>query len=131
MKITLCGSVTFAKDIVDIFQKLKDAGHQPVLDEKMFLIAAGAFVDPTKKENDVIRVWYNFIADSDAVLICNFDKNGITNYIGGNTLMEIGFAYVNNKKIFLLNSIPGELSYKEEIKAMQPIIIDGNLEKIK
>lgn len=130
MKITICGSITFAQNIVNIFQELKNLGHQPILDEKMFLIAAGDFADPTKKEDDVIKTWYNFIVGSDAVLICNFNKNGIANYIGGNTLMEIGFAFVNNKKIFLLNPIPTELSYNAEIVAMKPIILNGDLEKI-
>jgi len=57
------------------------------------------------------------------------DKNGIGNYIGGNTLIEMAFAHVLNKKIFLLNPVP-EISYKDEIIAMQPIILNGNLEKI-
>ena len=130
MKITICGSITFAQNIVNIFQELKNLGHQPILDEKMFLIAAGDFADPTKKEDDVIKTWYNFIVGSDAVLICNFNKNGIANYIGGNTLMEIGFAHVNDKKIFLLNPIPEKLSYADEIKAMADIILNGDLNKI-
>ena len=60
----------------------------------------------------------------------NFDKNGIKNYIGGNTLMEIGFAYVNNKKVFLLNPIPEKVPYTDEIKAMVDVVLDGNLGRI-
>lgn len=41
----------------------------------------------------------------------------------------MGFAYVLKKKIFLLNPIP-ELSYSDEIKAMKPIVLDGDLKKI-
>ncbi len=44
--------------------------------------------------------------------------------------MELGFAYVNDKKIFLLNPIP-DLPYKEEIEAVQPIVLNGDLSKIK
>jgi len=43
--------------------------------------------------------------------------------------LEIAFAYVLNKKIFLLNPIP-ELAYTDEIIAMQPIIINNDLELI-
>lgn len=56
----------------------------------------------------------------------NISKNGIENYIGGNTLMELGFAHVMNKKIYLLNPIP-EMSYTDEIIAVQPAIINGDL----
>ena len=58
------------------------------------------------------------------------DKNGIKNYIGGNTLMEMGFAHVNDKKIFLLNPIPEEVSYADEIKAMVDVVINGDLNRV-
>jgi len=60
-----------------------------------------------------------------------FDKNGIKNYIGGNTLMEIGFAHVLNQKIFLWNPIPDIPYYKTEIEAVRPTIINGDLTLIK
>ena len=44
--------------------------------------------------------------------------------------MEIGFAHVNNKKIFLLNGIPENLSYVDEIKAMANVSLNGDLSKI-
>ncbi len=60
----------------------------------------------------------------------NLTKKGIDNYIGGNTFLEMGFAYVLAKKIFLWQDIP-EMIYTDEIKAMQPIILNGDLNKIK
>ncbi|MBI5401399.1 hypothetical protein HZB05_01050, partial [Candidatus Wolfebacteria bacterium] len=66
----------------------------------------------------------------DAVLVMNLDKHGIKNYIGGNTLMEIGFAHVLNQKIFLYNPIPDIPYYKSEIEAVKPTIIDRDLSKI-
>jgi hypothetical protein len=68
---------------------------------------------------------------SDAILVCNFDKKGIKNYIGGNTLMEIGFAHVNDKKIFLYNPIPEDVPYVDEIKAMIDAVINNDLNLIK
>ncbi|MFH0873949.1 MAG: hypothetical protein V1846_03915, partial [Candidatus Komeilibacteria bacterium] len=67
---------------------------------------------------------------ADAVLVMNLDKRGIKNYIGGNTLMEIGFAHVLNQKIFLWNSIPKIEYYQSEIEAVKPVIINGDLSKI-
>ena len=83
-----------------------------------------------KIDHDYIRWHYNEIIKSDAVLVLNFDKNGIKNYIGGNTLMELGFAHVNNKKIFLLNPIP-DMMYTDEIKAVQPMVINHDLSLVK
>jgi len=67
--------------------------------------------------------------ESDAIIVINVDKNGIKNYIGGNTFLEMGFAYVLDKKLFLLNDIP-KVNYKDEIVALKPIILNGNIELI-
>lgn len=77
----------------------------------------------------MIKRYFQLIKESDGILVCNFEKNGIKNYIGGNTFLEMGLAYVLDKKIFLLNPIP-EVNYKDEILAMEPIILNGDLEKI-
>lgn len=58
------------------------------------------------------------------------DKNGIKNYIEGNTLMEIGFAHVLDQKIYLLNPIPYIPHYKTEIEAVKPIILNGDISKV-
>ena len=141
MKITICGSVSFAGKMVEAFNKLKEMGHKPLVHENTFKVADGTAEEledmknhvehsEIKKRYDYIKAWHKLILDSDAVLICNLDKNGIKNYIGGNTLMEMGFAHVNDKKIFLLNPVP-EIGYKDEIMAMCPVILNGDLSKIK
>lgn len=84
-----------------------------------------------KNEKDAIREFWGKIKKSDAILVLNYDRRGIENYIGGNTLMEIGFAHVLNKKIFLINPIPNIKFYKSEIEACRPIIINENLTKIR
>lgn len=61
--------------------------------------------------------------------ILNFTKNNMENYIGSNTLMEMGFAHVHDKKIFLLNPVP-EVGSKDEILAMEPIVLHDDLNKI-
>jgi len=139
MKITIVGSSIFVKEMVKYRDQLVKLGHKVNLHEHYIVQANGEMKDlidrmnrehaSVKIEYDYIRYHYNEIVNSDAILVLNFDKNGVKNYIGGNTLMEMGFAYVNNKKIFLLNSIP-DMSYKDEIEAMQPIILNGDLTKI-
>lgn len=67
---------------------------------------------------------------ADAILVVNINKNGIKNYIGGNTFLEIGFAHVLDQKIFLLNPIPEIQFYKSEIEAMKPTVLYGDLTKV-
>jgi len=141
MKITLCGSIKFADKLVDAYRKLEKLGHQPIMHEDMFGVADGTAKELEDIRNNVehseikrkygyIKWWHDSIRNSDGILVLNYDKNGIKNYIGGNTLIEIGFAHVNNKKVFLLNPIPEEAPYVDEIKAMADVILKGDLSKI-
>jgi len=70
------------------------------------------------------------IAEMDAVLTLNFDKNGKKNYIGGATFIEIYEAFMKNKKIYLYNDIPEGMLY-DEISGFSPIIINGDLSLVK
>ncbi len=83
----------------------------------------------TKIEFDFIREHFKKIEQADAILILNYEKKGIAGYIGGNTFLEMGYAFGLDKKVYLLNSIP-EMDYKTEMYAIQPIILDGDTDKI-
>ena len=141
MKITIIGSVKFRKQMVDFRNKLNQMGHEGIIHPIMEDLALGRrpeLMEQVKKDHSQVKrdggfiKWYHdAIKDSDAVLVLNFGKNGIKNYIGGNTLMEIAFAHVNNKRVFLLNSIPEDVSYSDEIEAMTDIVLNGDLTKIK
>lgn len=141
MKIVICGSSTFKEKMLEYRDKLTLLGHEPIVhpDYQLFVngekpeilsqISGGEHYK-AKKSQGYIKWYYKAIVASEAILVLNFDKNGIKNYIGGNTLMEIGFAHVNDKKIFLLNEIPDNISYVDEIKAMADMIINGDLKKL-
>ena len=105
-------------------------GLETILDRHLAKIFSPTESTEEKIIDDLIRGYFEEIKSSDAVLAVNEDKNGILNYIGGNTFLEIGFAHVLDKKIYLLNDIP-EVSYKAEIIAMQPIVLNGDLKKIR
>ncbi|HRZ29456.1 MAG TPA: hypothetical protein P5052_01590 [Candidatus Paceibacterota bacterium] len=66
------------------------------------------------------------IKNNDAILVLNFEKNGIPNYIGEATFLEMFRSLDSNKKIFLYNPIPNNM-LKDEIEGMNPIVISGNL----
>lgn len=144
MKIVICASVDFTYKIKEIKDELEQLGHQthiPYMTKKIlasevsmedFLKEKEKYGDTVFRETaseDLIKRYYNKIKNSDAILIVNVDKKGIKNYIGGNSFLEIGFAYVLDKKIFLLNPIP-DMLYKDEIIATKPIVINGDLSKI-
>jgi len=139
MRITLCGSIKNADKIVEIYRQLEKIGHEPIIHEDMFGLVDGTAKQlkevktegaEVKRKFNFIKAWHKLIVSGDAILVCNFNKDGVKNYIGGNVLMEIGFAHVNDKKIFLLNPIPEEVSYADEIKAMVDVILYGDLKKI-
>lgn len=126
----------FVDKMIEVRNKLKALGHNAFLTDlhKTMIGKTDGEIEKIKlyqKYNlDAIRVFWKAMQGADAVLVLNFDKNGIKNYIGGNTLMEIGFAHVLNQKIFLWNPIP-EMPYcKTEIEAMKPVIINGDLNLI-
>ncbi len=132
MYITICGSVSFAKEMLDIKEKLETRGDTVIVPANIESYANGTVNIENKKEKmmlGVIKVYFEKIKNSDAILVLNYDKNNISNYIGGNSLIEIAFAHVLDKKIFLYNPIP-KMSYSDEIEAMKPIVINGDLEKI-
>ncbi len=140
MKITVVGSVAFAKELVGIYKQLECLGHQPMMHELMFGIADGSAKSliegisrehaQTKRQHGFIKWWHDTIKSGDAIVVCNFTKKGVENYIGGNTLMEIGFAHVHDKKVFLLNPVPQDVPYTDEINAMVDIVLEGDLTKI-
>ena len=143
MKLVICGSSTFKEKMLEYREQLASLGHEAIVhpDYDSFVKGEKAEIwaqvengehHKAKREQGYIKWYYNQIANSDGVLILNFAKKGIDNYIGGNTLMEISFAYVNDKKIFLINPIPEEVTYVDEIKAMvdDDKILAGDLNKI-
>ena len=82
-----------------------------------------------KIEYDFIREHFKKIESADAILVLNYQKKGIKGYIGGNTFLEMGYAFGLGKKIFLLYPVP-EMDYKTEMHAIQPIVLGGDLTKI-
>ncbi|KKW41415.1 MAG: Maf-like protein [Candidatus Magasanikbacteria bacterium GW2011_GWA2_56_11] len=83
-----------------------------------------------KYDQDAIREHYGVIKDADAVLILNYERHDIPNYIGGNSFLEMGFAHILGKPLYLLNPIPAMPYYETEIIAMRPIVLEGNLERL-
>lgn len=137
MKITICGSMAFAKEMIDTKERLEKLGHACFIpegadaySENKVKKVGGSEGAKRKIANNLIRKHYNLINDSDAILVLNYKKRDTENYIGGNSFLEIGYAYILNKKIFLMNNLPETELIKQEIEAMQPVVINNNLNLI-
>jgi len=132
MKITICGSMSYFERFKEIEKNLLQSGHRvfmPIDFGVDYASISNEDCGRLKKEKDAIKKHFEKIKKSEAILVCNFNKNGIDNYIGGNSFLEIGFAYILGKKIFLLHPIP-KMPYESEIIGMEPVILDGDLTKI-
>jgi phosphoribosylformylglycinamidine synthase len=142
MKITLCGSLSFAREIKKIKEKLIAKGHEALLPASIERFSIENDLDAEKFKSNrefyldikpsYMKEHFNKIVDSDAILVVNIDKHGIKNYIGGNTFAEMMIAFHNKKKIFLLNPIPEEPKIlRDEIEAVRPTVLNGNLDLIR
>jgi len=133
MKVAICSSMAFAKEMIRVKNELKSKGHEVIIQEDVEMHAKGKIKEEDKWRKlqiDPIKTYYKEIKKADAIIVINLDKNNIKNYIGGNVLIEMAFAYVLGKKIFLMNPVP-KLSYTDEIGAMKPVVLKGDLDKIK
>ena len=137
MKIGIISSMQFTNKMIEVRDRLNKMGHNAFVTKfcEGMLGKSDEEIEKIKLDQkynqDAIREFWKLMQGTEAVLVLNFDKNGIKNYIGGNTLMEIGFAYVLGQKIFLWNDIPNMDYCRTEIEAVRPTIINGDLNKIK
>ena len=128
--------MTLAQKMEDAEKELRARGHEIFLPEFTRDYAQMSHPEERHRESASNKIKYNLIKQyfdkinkSDAIFVINEERHGITNYIGGNSFLEMGFAYVLGKKIFLQNPIPNML-YADEIITMQPIVINGNYDLI-
>lgn len=130
MIIALCSSSKFFNKLPEIKKEMEAIGHEVLLpDMKDYHHLSEDSL--AKIQYDLIRKHFKKIDNSDAIYVANYEKNGIEGHIGGNCFLEMGKAFDKGIPIFLLNNLPEKLSYREELLAMQPIVIGKDWEKIK
>lgn len=153
MKITICGSIGFYNEMESARDELVKRGHEvkiPYLaieapqdfggTNKIYFgeyIEQNGGIDAFPAGHEIwslkecaINDHYKKIDWCDGILVINHEKRGIVGYVGGNTLIEIGVAFYIKKKIYVLNSVSSELSYKQEIMGMKPTILNGDFSLI-
>lgn len=138
MKILIVCSTSFYDKIEDIKKELIKQGHTVIMPncydnqnidyEKM---TESEYLEFFKKMYHESREKINKV---DAILVLNYDKEKkekiLKNYIGGSTFLEMYEAFMQNKKIYMLNGFPESLLL-DEIKGFNPVILNGNINNIK
>lgn len=135
MKIFLICSKKFYGQIPEVRTELEKIGHVLTMPncydkpETEDLYRVMGRDEHAKWKSGMIRHSEEVIGNNDAVLVLNFDKGDMKNYIGGATFLEIYDAFRLEKKIFLYNDIPEGILH-DEIVGFSPVIISGDLTKI-
>ncbi len=136
MKIFIVCSRYLYSNVPRIKEMLENSGHEITLPNNYEAPSTENSLKEkdyeyyTKWKAQMLREQGNKVSKNDAVLVLNFDKNNQSNYIGGATFLEMFKAWELGKKIFLINPIPDNM-LKDEITGLSPIILNGDLSKIK
>lgn len=132
-QVIICGAIVAADEIIAAQKELEAMGFAVEIPwgVKRYIGAGYQHMSEearheNKKRHDLITAYYERIQKSDIVLVVNVEKRGIKNYIGGNTFLEMGFAHVLKKPLYVLNPLP-DVSYRSEIDAMNLRVLNGKL----
>ncbi len=137
--ITICASCHFYRQAVDVQEQLQKLGYEVVVPS-----LATAMKESGDFEVSHYKTWYgdandyhkkaqlmhghfDKITDGDAILVLNYEKHGKQNYIGPNVLMEMALAFHQNKPIFVINELPDDTPFEEELKGIGAIVLSGEL----
>ena len=140
MKILIVCSTSFYNRIEEIKSILENKNYEvilpncydePVTNEDNKKMSHEEYIEFFKEMYYESR---NKISEVDAILVLKFDKekHGIDykNYIGASTFLEMYEAYMQNKKIYIYNDYPDNMLY-DEIKGFNPVLLNGDLERLK
>lgn len=130
----MCGSLKFHDEIVALQQQLEKAGHKIYMPVKApgvdYWATDGSKRVAAKKGMDLISKHMQKIEKSDAILVANYTKHDTKNYIGANTFSEMMYAHYLGKKIYLLNPVPDQDYIIDEIKTVDPILLNGSIDSL-
>ena len=140
--ITICSSSAFYRQAVKVQDQINALGYKvivPIMATRMK--ESGDFevshyktwyadANDYDKKAELMRGHFAEVEKGDAILVLNYEKNSKQNYIGGNVLMEMALAFWRGKPIFILNEVPEDSAYVEEIRGMLPVIMHGDINAI-
>jgi hypothetical protein len=130
-RIVISGSMAFASQMREIKEQLDILNVRAVapddVDGDLKLYDSQSYL-AFKKAVSVSHITKIKDPRTYAVLVANFDKNGIYGYIGANSFAEVSVAFSSRKKIFLFSEIPPQ--YADELTAWGAISLNGDLSRL-
>ncbi|MHB1865285.1 MAG: hypothetical protein ACYCPS_03970 [Candidatus Saccharimonadales bacterium] len=140
--ITICSSANFYRQAVKMQRELQTKGYKviiPATAERMKQTRNYEVSqyktwlnnpDDYYKKASFMRGHFKEVKRGDAVLVLNYEKHGQPNYIGANVLMEMALAFFLHKPIFILNELPDQTAYLEEIIGLNPVVLHGQINNL-
>ena len=139
MKIMLCCSTAFYDKVDEISKYLLKNGYEVIYPNGYLENTFELSNDATEEEyskffKDMFLESIEKVKSCDGILVLNYDKtkNGVVkpNYIGASTFLEMYEAFMNDKKIYMMNDYPDNMLL-DEIKSFRPIILNGDINDFK
>lgn len=128
--IIICGSIVFRKKILDLKARLSEKNVPCVVpeDENKYNNSKSQIHPDLKRL--LSQKYFRLIRDkrTKAILVANYTKHNIKNYIGPNVFAEIVTAVGWSRKVFLLFDYPDDK--REELVAWKVIPLHNNIDKL-
>jgi hypothetical protein len=133
MKIFIACSKHFYSEVERVAKALETIGHEVSYPNNYFgeqmkeeRLKVESMNERIKFKSEMMKKDRKNIEPQDAILVLNFEKKGISNYIGGATFLEVYMAWELGKKIFFYNDLPN-CSFTDELVGINPVVINGEL----
>ncbi|MDG3443979.1 hypothetical protein [Nitrospirillum amazonense] len=129
--LVICGSMSFYSYMRQVQHYLDSFGVPCLLpdpDDDRILSMANEQSDAFKRKVSLAHMKRIQNIWTYGILVTNFDKNGIYDYIGPSTFAEIAIAATSGKAVFLLNGIPS--MYEHELMPWRVIPLHGHLDPV-
>lgn len=142
MTLAICSSASFYTQVIAASYDIEKLGIRVTLPKTAAKMKADghenieAITDWSKAPSGyhgkamLIREHFKVIEESDAILVMNYEKHGMKNYIGPNVLMEMSVAFYLRKPIYILNRIPENSPLIDEILGLEPIVLGGDISRL-
>lgn len=140
--IAVCASASSYDRVIPFSDELEALGYRITLPntaarmKEAGVTNVEAVTDWTKSplryegKGKLIHEHFAVIEKADAIIVLNYEKHGRANYIGPNVLMEMSTAFYLYKPIFVLNDAPDDSPLIDEILALSPIFLKGDIHKL-
>lgn len=128
MRIVICGSMSQLAKMEAGALELRKKGHEVIVPEASE--GERPYSEMSVGEIRELKKFYisrhlDHIRAADCILVANYDKGNQKGYIGANTFLEMGFAFVLRKPMYVLFALPKEQGNYEEMLGLGPIVLNG------